>query len=151
MKRQILSPLHRAHRQVAEHLEPRMAALGLSNAEGHLLSFLRSYEPTSVGHLHRVFGHKRSTLTSMLDRLETGGKLRRTPNPEDRRSFLVRLTAGGRRLADRTNRHVEQLETALLSACSKEDLVGFRAVVAAIDDVTQIDLSAKESLCPPAS
>ena len=41
-------------------------------------------------------------MTKRLDRLEQAGLVKRTPDPDDRRGTLVRLTARGKRVADRT-------------------------------------------------
>src|SRR5436309_159881 len=62
-----LSPIHKATRQIGLFLEPRCAALGVSPAEGHLLSYLRSYAPCPIGEVVRVFGIRPSTMTSMLE------------------------------------------------------------------------------------
>ncbi|WP_158437915.1 MarR family winged helix-turn-helix transcriptional regulator [Naasia lichenicola] len=40
-------------------------------------------------------------VTAILDRLETAGLLRRLPNPADRRSTLIELTAEGKTVSDR--------------------------------------------------
>jgi MarR family transcriptional regulator, organic hydroperoxide resistance regulator len=42
---------------------------------------------------------KQPTLSKLLDRMAAQGLVRREPNPQDRRSVLVRLTPKGRRLA----------------------------------------------------
>lgn len=44
------------------------------------------------------------TLTSMLDRLERSGLMRRSPNPHDRRSVLIDSTEAGARAAAQLNR-----------------------------------------------
>ena len=41
-----------------------------------------------------------ATMTATLDLLEHRGWIRRTPNPEDRRSVLVRITVEGQAAAD---------------------------------------------------
>ncbi len=133
-----LSPLHKASRQLTLHLEERTRALGVSSTEGHLLTFLRSYGPVPVGELVRVFGLKQSTLTSMLDRLERAGLLRRDPNPDDRRSFLVRLTGEGGALSDDLSRCLDELEAAIRARVGTADVEGFRAVMAAIGEVTGV-------------
>ncbi|HEX2642293.1 MAG TPA: MarR family transcriptional regulator, partial [Thermoanaerobaculia bacterium] len=71
-----LSPLHKASRQISVYLESHTRELGVSPAEGHVLTYLRSYAPTPIGDLVRVFGIKQSTFTSMLDRLEEAGFVR---------------------------------------------------------------------------
>jgi DNA-binding MarR family transcriptional regulator len=96
-----LSPLHKASRQISVYLEGHTRELGVSPIEGHFLSYLRSYSPAPIGELVRVFGIKQSTFTSMLDRLEKAGLIRREMNPGDRRSFLIHITDPGRELAER--------------------------------------------------
>ncbi len=135
-----LSPIHKASRQVAVYFEGQMEDLDVSPLEGHVLSYLRSYAPCPISELGRVFGLKGSTLTSMLDRLEDREVIGREINPDDRRSFVIKLTREGRRLADRIQKIVEQLEQLLGRVVSANDVKGFAAVMAAIDKVTQVKL-----------
>ncbi len=135
-----LSPIHKASRQVAVYFEGQMEDLDVSPLEGHVLSYLRSYAPCPISELGRVFGLKGSTLTSMLDRLEDREVIGREINPDDRRSFVIKLTREGRRLADRIQKIVEQLEQMLGRVVGANDVKGFKAVMAAIDKVTQVKL-----------
>ena len=139
MALKFLSPIHKSTRQVELFLEGRMAALGVSNPEGHLLSYLASYAPCPVGDLRRVFGYKGSTLTSMLDRLERRGLITRGVRPEDRRSFLVELSDPGRQTARSVTRVVVDLEDDILRHLEPDDLEGFRKVMAAIAEATRVD------------
>jgi DNA-binding MarR family transcriptional regulator len=131
-----LSPIHHAHRRIAVYLEAHGSGLGLRATEGHILTYLRSYSPAPVSELHRFLGIKRSTLTSVLDRLESRGWLERRASGRDRRVILVALTDGGRVHADRIREVVEQLEAEIGARIGPGDLEGFAAVVAAIDAVT---------------
>jgi MarR family transcriptional regulator, transcriptional regulator for hemolysin len=97
------SPLHKASRQLSVYLEARTGELGVSPTEGHVLTYLRGYAPAPIGELVRVFGIKQSTFTSILDRLEGAGLVRRELNPGDRRSFLIHITDEGVALAGRLN------------------------------------------------
>ena len=135
-----LSPLHKASRQISVYLETHTRDLGVSPVEGHLLSYLRSYSPAPIGELVRVFGIKQSTFTSLLDRLEKAGLIRREMNPGDRRSFLIHVTDTGRELADRLNRFLETFEDEIRECVSARDMDGFRAVMAAVEEVTRVRL-----------
>ncbi len=135
-----LSPIHKASRQIAVYLEGQMEDLDVSPLEGHVLSYLRSYAPCPISELGRVFGLKGSTLTSMLDRLEDREIIGREINPDDRRSFVIKLTREGRRLADRIQKIVEELEQLLGRVVGANDVKGFEAVMAAIGKVTQVKL-----------
>ncbi len=135
-----LSPLHKASRQLSVHLESQMQDLGVSPSEGHILTYLRRYAPAPIGELVRVFGIKQSTFTSLLDRLERAGLVRRTVNPDDRRSFLIHITPAGVDLTNRVNRVLEALERDLRSRLSPRSVQGFRAVMAAVEEMTRVRL-----------
>ena len=135
-----LSPLHRATRQIGIYLASRMGGIGLQNSEGHLLSFLRSYSPAPISELIRVFGLKKSTMTSLLDRLEKRGLVRREAHPSDRRSFVVGITDEGRRLAEAVQRPVDELERKIRDGIDDEDLRGFQRVLESIAKVTEVNV-----------
>jgi DNA-binding MarR family transcriptional regulator len=119
----------------------------VSQGEAHLLAFLAEAGTSSVGQLHDAFAHKRSTLTSYLDRLEQKGLAARQLHPDDRRSFLVALTPAGKALAARVHKRLEELEDAALARLSERDLRGFQAVLHAIQE--QIEPS--QNRRPPAA
>jgi len=124
---------------VGRYLEGRCADLGVSTPEGHLVTYLASYAPAAVGELGRVFGLKGSTLTSMLDRLEEARLVVRRDNPDDRRSYLVELTAAGERVAAALRAEIEALEDRVLRRVPQRDLAGFRAVLDALGAVTEAE------------
>jgi MarR family transcriptional regulator, organic hydroperoxide resistance regulator len=135
-----LSPLHKASRQISVYLESRTRELGVSPIEGHVLTYLRSYTPASIRDLVRVFGIKQSTFTSLLDRLEQDGFVRRSINPEDRRSFLIHITDEGKELAARLNRLLRSLEDDIRERVEGRDVKGFHAVMGAVEDITRVRL-----------
>jgi len=137
-KQNFLSPMHKATRQIGLHFERRAADSNLSPQEGHLLTYLRVYAPAPVGELVRIFGTKASTMTSMLDRLESLGLTERKLNPDDRRSFMVSLTAHGKSIAEDVQKFVEQTERDINKRVSKRDVEGFDAVMKAIAEVTGV-------------
>jgi DNA-binding MarR family transcriptional regulator len=143
MALQFLSPLHKASRQLSVYLEEPAREPSLSNGEGHLLTYLHTYAPAPIGELVRVFGIKQSTFTSMLDRLERAGLIRRETNPGDRRSFLIHITDAGRAMAEETNRTLQRLEDDIRARVSPRDVEGFHAVMRAIEEVTRVQLRAR--------
>lgn len=144
MPLEFLSPLHKASRQISVYLESLDEASGLSTVEAHLLTYLRSYAPAPVGELVRVFGIKQSTFTSLLDRLEKGGLIRREINRGDRRSFLIHVTDAGRALAEESTRRLEAFEAELRARVAPRDVEGFHAVMAAVEEITRVRLRERE-------
>lgn len=140
MALEFLSPLHKASRQITVYLEARGRESGVSPVEAHVLTYLRSYAPTAVGELVRVFGIKQSTFTSMLDRLENAGYIRREINRGDRRSFMIHLSDAGAELAERSNRQLIAFEEELRARVTPRDIAGFHAVMAAIEEITRVQL-----------
>ena len=139
-----VSPLHKAQRQLAEYMEAESRERGVEPTEGNLLSYVTIYGPCPVSQLSKVFGHKPSTLTSMLDRLEGRALLERQPNPDDRRSVLVSTTAHGAKVATELRAMLEEMEEQIYEQINARDFAGFQAVMKAIADLTQVDLTALE-------
>lgn len=135
-----VSPLHKATRQIGEYLAEDCRRLGVEPGEGHMLSYTSLYGPCPPAELVRVFGYKPSTLTGMLDRLEEKGLLVRDPNPEDRRSFLIRVTGEGTSIAARLRGQLEDFEAEVSDRVGPRAEKGFRAVMQAIGDITRVEL-----------
>ena len=136
MRFEFLSPIHKASRQIGLHLEEPCAAVDVSTAEGHLLSYLRSYEPCSVGTVSQVFGHRPSTVTSMLDRLVERGLIHREAGTDDRRQVILSLTRRGRSVADQLRESLVLLEARIRAGVTSRDVQGFRAVMESIARAT---------------
>jgi DNA-binding MarR family transcriptional regulator len=128
----LIPHLHRATHQVGVHVAG-LKDLGVTQAEAHILDHLASHGACTVGQLHRAFAHRRSTLTSVLDRLADRGLIRRDASDEDRRTFRVSLTVGGRPLAARVHDTLARIEARALAHLSPRDREGFDAVLAALE------------------
>lgn len=140
MTRRTLSPVHKAYRQIMISFEEPCAEHGLLAPEGHVLSYLSVYGPCPVSEIHRILGVKRSTLSSLLDRLESKRLLRRTPNPDDRRSLLLEIEDEGREIAAQLQVVGDALDEAIRERVTEDDLRGFERVLAAIGESTRVDV-----------
>jgi DNA-binding MarR family transcriptional regulator len=132
MPLRLVHPVHRATHQIGLYLDD-LRERGLTQGEAHILALLAHSRRANVADLHRGLAHKRSTLTSILDRLAARGLITRAVGETDRRTFVVRLTAKGRRLAQRVQRHLSALERAVVCRVSAADVKGFDKVVAALE------------------
>ena len=135
----LIAPLHKATHQVGLYIHRELREIGISQAEAHVLSFLSARGPCSIADLHRSFGHRRSTLTSILNRLEDRGLIAREIHPDDRRSYLLRLTRQGRPPASKARRTLERLEAGALSCVNEQQVAGFVAVIEAIQAAAEED------------
>jgi DNA-binding MarR family transcriptional regulator len=113
MTLRLIPAIHRVTHGIALFLH-RERALRVTQAEAHILAHLASAGESTVNDLWRAFGHKRSTLTSILDRLATRGLITREPGSEDRRTVVIALTRAGAALATKVAARLAELEAQLL-------------------------------------
>jgi DNA-binding MarR family transcriptional regulator len=128
MALRLIPHIHRAtHRiglYIAELNDP-----AVNQAEAHVLAHLAATGDATIGQVHRAFGHKRSTLTSILDRLEDRNLTVRTSDARDRRTFVVSLTKNGRVAARRVTEHLQALESRTVQGVSPADVRAFLRVL----------------------
>jgi DNA-binding MarR family transcriptional regulator len=101
----------------------------VNQAEAHVLAHLASAGEATIGDVHRAFGHRRSTLTSILDRLEKRNLIARTSDARDRRTFVISLTRSGRAAARRVIDHLAAFEHDALQGVSATDVRAFLRVL----------------------
>ena len=128
--------LERATHAVALWIERSQSDFQLTQAEAHVLAYLAEHPTCSINDLHHSFGHKRSTLTSLLDRLEIRGWIQRDAHPSSRRLVQVRLTGSGRPIADRVGAEVGALESRVLARTGPEDVAAYLRVIRTLEEET---------------
>jgi len=133
MPLRLVPPIHRATHRIGLYLSA-VGGGSLSQGEAHILALLASAAPATIADLHRGLAHKRSTLTSILDRLADRGLITRTVGTEDRRTFLVAPTATGRTVAARVKRNLADLEQAVARRVSTADVTACLKVLSAIEE-----------------
>ena len=85
-------------------IEAVAAEAGMTASEGAVLAMLVASGPVlSPTRLQVLVIQSPGGLTKTLRRLETAGYVRRRPDPDDRRSLLVELTATGRRACEKVS------------------------------------------------
>jgi DNA-binding MarR family transcriptional regulator len=130
----IIPALERATHAVALWVERAFGEPRLSQAEAHVLAYLAAHAPCPINDLHHSFSHKRSTLTSLLDRLEHRGWVRRAAHPTSRRLVQIELTAAGHQVAARVAAAVSELEQHLRARVGARDAATFLSVLHALEE-----------------
>lgn len=138
----LIPPLHRATHRVGLYLAAAREE-GMSQGEAHILAQLAIEQPQTIAQLHRGLAHKRSTLTSILDRLVERGFVTREVGAADRRTFVVALTPRGRTAASRVLRHLADLEAAVGREVTASDVRAFLKVLGKVE--TLAHRSAREA------
>jgi DNA-binding MarR family transcriptional regulator len=130
----VVLALQRATHHTLHALSAALADLSLSAAEINALANLGEGGTLSVRQLSERTGTRASTLTGLLDRLESRGYLMREVDPADRRSFRLPLTDLGQETAARALAAISALEREALSRLDAAQLAGYRAVVTALQE-----------------
>jgi DNA-binding MarR family transcriptional regulator len=133
MSLRLVPPIHRATHRIGLFLA-ELRDEGLSQGEAHILALLSTSAPATIAELHRGLAHKRSTLTSILDRLAERGFITREVGARDRRTFVITPTAKGVQTAKRVHRHLTALEEAIARRVTADEVKAFLKVVSAVED-----------------
>lgn len=125
----LVQTMHRLQDLHAETSRP----LGLTPQQAHLLCVLIS-GPLGMTELSGILSIERSSLTSMVDRLERRCLVARIPSPGDRRACRIELTADGLAVAhqahDAVVTRINSLTAALPAAVRQTVINALRSITA---------------------
>ena len=100
-------------KQMGTRLYDRMLAEAdidaFNGAQGRILYVLWQQDGITISQLSAQTSLANTTLTSMLDRMEASGLIRREPSPRDRRALLICLTEKARGLQVEYDRISQQM------------------------------------------
>ena len=131
MTLRLIPSIHRATHRIGLSLA-RLREHDVTQGEAHILAHLAG-GPKTVGELHRALAHNRSTLTSILDRLQARGLVTREVSAADRRTFVVKPTPHGRIVARSVIKHLAGVERTALAGIPPADIRTVQRVLDAIE------------------
>jgi DNA-binding MarR family transcriptional regulator len=117
---EFVAQLHRAVHALGLYIDERFGP-DLSQPEMLVLIQLLVAGPSTINDVHQRFLHRRSTLTSVLDRLEKKALVVRRPDADDRRSIRLDLTRSGRALATEIAETLEKTYSAIATRKQLQD------------------------------
>ena len=136
MTLQLIPDVHRATHRVGLAIAA-CPGVSLNQGEAHILAHLHQQGESSIAALHRALAHRRSTLTSILDRLTERKFVTRAVDPADRRSFRIKLTPAGARAASRVYQCLDAIERGALKGVTAEELRAFSKVIQRLAGMSQ--------------
>ena len=114
-------------------LEEALKAVGLSAAKYKVLSQIaKSKDPVPLRLLAEEQQCVASNVTTLVDRLETDGLVRRVDDPADRRSKRAELTELGKEKAEDGARVVAEVEAAFAESLGPTERLALAKVLSAL-------------------
>ena len=96
-----------------------------NGAQGRILFVLWEHDNIPITELSHKTGLAKTTLTSMLDRLEGSGHIQRVYNPDDRRTVRIQLTETAKGLKNQYNQASEKMNEIFYEGFSNEEILAF--------------------------
>lgn len=115
------STLMATARGIRQAYDQRLGALEVNLSQASLLSFVADFGSQTQTRLAGGLGLGRAATGTLVDGLEARGLVVRTPDPTDRRVWLVDLTAAGRAVVDRVADVDRTLRAELRAGISKAE------------------------------
>jgi DNA-binding MarR family transcriptional regulator len=120
----LISKIHQLSGRIFNRLL-REHGIEFNSAQGRILFALWERDGIPIRELSDKTQLSKSTLTSMLDRLENAGHINREPSEEDRRIVLVRLTEENRRQRSLYERVSEEMTGLFYEGFTLEEVTEF--------------------------
>jgi DNA-binding MarR family transcriptional regulator len=119
-KLSLLLLLVAAHQRMAQLVDLELAADGVDSNGYAMLSLIGVRGPVRLTEVASELGMPLTTASDVIRRLESRHQVRRTPNPEDGRSFLFELTAKGDREWRRGWGALQRINAALVAGIDEQ-------------------------------
>lgn len=129
--------LYSAHMAVQRAYKPVLDALGLTYPQYLVMVTLWQRDGMAVGEIARHLSLESSTLTPLLQRLETAGLLHRRRDPENERRVVISLSETGKAL--RAQAHCVTDELLNASGMTAKSLAAINASVRSVRDAITKD------------
>ena len=136
----LIAKAHQIGGRIFARLLKETGATGINPAQGRILFALWKSEGMSLTALSEETALEPSTLTSMLDRLESAGFARRVPSPADRRAFIVECTATGRALEREYSSVSDHMTSLFYRGLSQAEIAAFeRTLERIVENLAQAE------------
>lgn len=132
----IIYSLSAAQRILMAHVKERLAAGGLNITvvQAAMLFLLEQRDGRTMTEISRLLFTDNSSLTRLADRMEKAGLVRRSADPQDRRTLIISITEEGRKQAEAARGIVQGVNADIKSRISAEELDVFKTVLERIKD-----------------
>lgn len=99
--------------------------LEINNSQGRILFVLSKFKEMNINSLGDELSLSKSTLTSMLDRLEKSGYIKKNLNTIDKRKTLISITKKGEGVAKAYDHIIEEMTEIYYKDFTEEEIYEF--------------------------
>ena len=122
--------ISRAQHSLMTHLKKELNSQGnsITPVQAGILFLLRKNAHTMTK-LSQILSIDNSAITGLVDRLEKSDLAQRTTNPDDRRTYLIRITEKGKAEIDRAYVTIKRVNDEIKSGFSADEVKTFKRVL----------------------
>lgn len=121
----LVSKIKQIQGRVFERMLDENGISEFNGAQGRILFVLWKTDNIPISVLSERTGLAKTTLTSMLDRLEISGHIRRAPDPDDRRAVRICLTENAEALQEKYERVSAMMNEVFYRGFSDNEILAF--------------------------
>ena len=117
-----VSRIHQICGRVFEKLLKKSNVDAFNGAQGRILYVLWEHEKLSLSDVGKYTSLAKTTLTSMIDRMEESGLVRRTPDKEDRRQVFISITEKAKKFRKKYDKISEEMNGIFYRGFGSEEI-----------------------------
>jgi DNA-binding MarR family transcriptional regulator len=121
----LVSRIHQLQGRAFERMLKESGVDAFNGAQGRILYVLWEHEKLSITEIGHLTSLAKTTLTSMLDRMEESGLVVRTPDKKNRRQIIVSITDKAKEYRNRYDSVSEQMNVLFYRNFTEAEIAEF--------------------------
>ena len=121
----LISQIGRLSARIWERLLKECGVDAFNGAQGRILYVLWEHEKLTITDIARLTSLAKTTLTSMLDRMEAAGLVERMPDRNNRRQIFVLITKKAREYREKYDKLSDDMNNIFYEGFSESEIVDF--------------------------
>jgi len=121
----LISQIKQLQGRVFEKMLKESEVDAFNGAQGRILYVLWEHEKLTISEIGRMTSLAKTTLTSMLDRMEEGELVKRIPDPNNRRQIFISITDKAKEYKEAYDRVSDQMNTLFYQGFTEDEVLDF--------------------------
>lgn len=121
----LISQIHQLQGRAFEKMLKESEVDAFNGAQGRILYVLWEHDKLSITEIGRLTSLAKTTLTSMLDRMEKSGLLERIPDTKNRRQIFVSITDKAKEYRNKYDLVSEKMNSLFYEGFSEAEIAEF--------------------------